>query len=81
MRPVAERLLDEVLSLSERERLEVASEILASVEGPADEGWDAAWLDELERRRTAQRRSEEPAAEWAEVRAHVLESLSSRRQQ
>lgn len=35
------------------ERLELAAEILASVEGPVDEDWDAAWLEECERRTRA----------------------------
>lgn len=47
------KILDELLALPEDERLEIASEIIASVDGPADADWDAAWLAELERRTKA----------------------------
>ena len=46
----ARKLLQDVLALPEDERLELASEIIASVDGPPDADWDAAWLSELDRR-------------------------------
>jgi RNA polymerase sigma-70 factor (ECF subfamily) len=49
----ARKLLDEVLALPEAERLEMASEIIASVDGPRDGDWDATWLAELDRRADA----------------------------
>ena len=50
MSDAARKLLQEVLALPEDERLELASDIIASVEGPRDADWDDAWLAELDRR-------------------------------
>ncbi|WP_394825962.1 addiction module protein [Pendulispora albinea] len=43
-------LLAEAMTLSERERAEMASELLASLDGEPDADADAAWLAEVERR-------------------------------
>ena len=37
----ARKLLQDVLALPEQERLELATEIIASVDGPRDADWDA----------------------------------------
>ncbi|MBW2526305.1 MAG: addiction module protein, partial [Deltaproteobacteria bacterium] len=50
MTNTARKLLDDVLLLPEDERLELASEIIASVDGPPDANWEQAWLAELDRR-------------------------------
>lgn len=76
MSSVAERLINEALSLSEDERLELAAELIASVDGPPDADWEAVWLAELDRRRDAAAARGEAAPEWAEVRARVLSRLS-----
>lgn len=72
------KLLDDVLLLPEDERLELASEIIASVDGPPDAHWEQAWLAELDRRVHAAREREAPAPEWPEVRARVLRRLAAR---
>jgi hypothetical protein len=66
------KLLDDILALPEDERLEIAAEILASVDGPPDDGWEDARLTELERRSQAAATRETPASEWAEGRARIL---------
>jgi len=71
------KLLDDILTLSAEERLELAAEILASVEGPVDEDWDAAWLDECERRTLAAAERQEPASTWAEARDRILARLQT----
>jgi hypothetical protein len=43
--------LQDVLALPEAERLELASEIIASVDGPRDTDWETVWLNELDRGR------------------------------
>ncbi|WP_437693578.1 addiction module protein [Sorangium sp. So ce176] len=48
-------ILAAALSLPEGERLRLASELIASVEEPYDDAWNAAWLEELERREQAVR--------------------------
>ncbi len=67
-------LLDEILTLSAEEHLELASEILANVEG-TDEDWDVAWLAECERRSAAAARRVEPASTWAEARGRIRARL------
>jgi hypothetical protein len=76
MSEAARKLLDEALTLPEEERLELASELLASVDGPPDSDWEQAWLAELDRR-TAVGRTEAPA-DWSDARARILQRLARR---
>lgn len=78
MAKTAEALFGEALDLPVAERLRLASELIASVDGPPDADWETAWLAELDRRVEAARRRAEPAPEWAMVRARVLERLARR---
>lgn len=75
MTNTARKLLDEVLSLPEEDRVKIASEVLASLDGPAEAGWDEAWLEELERRERAAATRGTPAPEWSDVRARILVRL------
>ena len=72
----AKKLLDAASALPEDERLELASGLIASVDGPADGDWESAWLAELDRRVEAARGRGEPAPERSEVRARVLGQLA-----
>ena len=74
----ANQVLTEALALTPEERVELAAELLASVDGPADPDWEPAWQSELDRRAAASDASSTPPAEWAEVRARVLGKLASR---
>ncbi len=78
MTRAARKLLEDVLALSEEERAEIATEVLASLDGPPDAGWDEAWLAALEQRQKAASGRRESAPEWAAVRARVLGRLGSR---
>jgi putative addiction module component (TIGR02574 family) len=71
----ARKLLEDVLALPENERLEFASEIIASVDGPGDADWESAWLGELDRRAEAAKARGETASEWIDARAHILKRL------
>ncbi len=73
-----EALFSEALGLATTERLKLASELIASVDGPPDPDWDRAWLAELDRRMEEAARRREPLPEWAEVRAGILERLARR---
>ena len=75
MSSAARKLLDEALALSEAERIELASDLIASVDGPPDADWDDAWAAELERRARAAAARGVPASEWSEVRARILARL------
>lgn len=78
MTRAAKQILDDALALPEEERLDLASELLASVDGPGDPDWDAAWLTELDRRAAAADRRGAPGEDWANVRARLLERLAAR---
>ncbi len=75
MSDAARKLLQEVLSLPEDERLELASEIIASVDGPRDAGWEAAWLGELDRRVEAAKSRGETGTDWTDARSRILKRL------
>jgi hypothetical protein len=78
MTRAARRLIDEALSLSDDERIEVAAELLASVEGESPADWEAAWAAELERREDLQRERGNPPGEWVEARARIAQRLASK---
>jgi len=73
----ARDLLTEAMDLPEPERLALASELLASVEGPGDPDWDARWLEELDRRVARQGTGESSTSDWADVRARLLARLAT----
>jgi len=75
MTDAAKKLLEAASALPEDERLELASELIASVDGPPDGDWESAWVAELDRRVEAARDKGEPASEWSEARARVLSRL------
>ncbi len=73
MSQAARDLTARALDLPEEERLALASELIDSVEGAADPGWEQAWLEELQRRRA---RGSGDAKPWGDVRARLLRKLS-----
>jgi hypothetical protein len=75
MSNAARKLIDEAMGLTDEERLQVALELLASVDGPPDGDWQAEWLEELERRRVASERRGERGTAWHEARDRVLRRL------
>jgi hypothetical protein len=73
----ARKLLEDVLALPESERLELVSEIIASVDGPQDADWGSVWLSELDRRSNPVD-TRAAASEWTEARARILSQLGRR---
>ena len=71
----ARQLLIDVLALPEKERAEIASELLASLDGPPDSDWEATWLTELDRRREAAGQSGDRGDDWTKVRARLLRDV------
>jgi putative addiction module component (TIGR02574 family) len=78
MSAAARKLLKDALALPEDERVEVASEIIASLDGPADADWNEAWIAELDRRMDAAKAQGQRGADWADVRARILQRLGPR---
>jgi putative addiction module component (TIGR02574 family) len=70
-------VFDDAVALPEADRLQLASELIASVDGPPDADWEAAWTAEIDRRIAAADRSGAPAADWSDVRARILSQLGS----
>ena len=75
MTDAARKLLDGVLALNEEERAHIATEVIASLDGPPDADWEATWLAELDRRVEAAKRAGESGTDWSEVRAELLAEL------
>lgn len=71
MGSAAKRVLDQALALPEDERAEVASQLLASLDGDADADWRSSWDAELERRVGEIDRDEVTTSTWDEVRAEL----------
>lgn len=68
-------IIDGALQLPREERARVAREIIASLDGPADQDADAAWLAEVERRLDEVERGAAAFVPWDTVRQRVTERL------
>jgi putative addiction module component (TIGR02574 family) len=71
-------LIDGVLHLSPGDRAEIAREIIAILDGPADEGVKEVWIQELERRVQEVEGGSVPLAQWQDVQARIAKRLASR---
>lgn len=78
----AKKLLSDALRLPERERAEMAAQLLASLdesEEPADEEEvDEAWAQEIERRCAALDSGEAVTSDWSEFRARIEHDIFGR---
>lgn len=74
----AKELLHQALELPTRERADLAAELIASLDGPADPDVEAAWAAEIERRATRVLSGESPGIPWDEVRRRAERDLSRR---
>ncbi len=70
----------QALELEPGDRLQLAAELIDSVEGPEDPEWAAAWSEELRRRTAAaderEARGEPRGVPWTEVRARLVSELA-----
>jgi hypothetical protein len=71
MRKAAQAVLAEALRLEPDSRAEVAAELLASLDGPADPDADAAWDAEIERRIAAIESGAARLEAWADVKRRI----------
>jgi len=73
-----ETVLAEALRLDVRARAEIASELLASLDGPADPGAELAWVVEIEQRVKALEAGTEPLESWNDVKRRIASQVLGR---
>lgn len=71
----SKELLAAALALPIDERADLARELIASLDGPADVDADRAWGDEIERRIADWRAGRTKGVPWSEAEARVLKRL------
>ena len=71
----AEVVLADALRLGEDERAELAAEILASLDGPADPDADEAWADEIRRRIASIESGAAKLEPWDEVKRRIEKGI------
>jgi putative addiction module component (TIGR02574 family) len=74
----AQAVLAEALRLDVDARAEVATELLASLDGPADPDADAAWAVEIERRVAAIEAGTAKLEPWEEVKRRIEKEILGR---
>ena len=72
-------LFREASELSETERAELAALLLESLEGEPDEGVEAAWAEEIERRMRQIDAGEVATIPWEQVRAELNALINAKR--
>ncbi|WP_437575123.1 addiction module protein [Sorangium sp. So ce887] len=72
-------VLAEALQLPPEERADVAKRLIASLDGPADEDVEAAWLAEVERRLQDVDRGTAKVEPWDAVRERLAGRLRTNR--
>lgn len=74
----AEAVLADALRLDSESRAELATELLASLDGPADPGAEAAWAAEIERRVAAIEAGSVKLESWETVRRRIEKEILKR---
>jgi hypothetical protein len=74
----AEALLADALRLDVKTRADLAAELLASLDGPADPNAEAAWSEDIERRVAGIEAGTEPLESWDEVRQRIAREILGR---
>jgi len=75
MTHAAAAVLAEALRLDESARAELAAELLASLDGPADSGAATEWSAEIERRVASIESGEAVLESWEDVRRRIERRL------
>ena len=78
MTRAAEALLADALRLSPEVRSELAAELLASLDGPADPDAEAAWAAEIERRVDAIEAGAVALEPWEDVKRRIEKDILGR---
>ena len=75
MTKAAKEVLAEALRLDLRARAEIAAELLASLDGPADPDAQAAWDAEIQRRAKATESGALALEPWEDVKRRIKNDL------
>ncbi len=75
MATTAKEVIEAALKLDPEDRAKVAHELLDSLDGGANGGLDAGWIEELERRARAIDEGEDDLIAWPEARKEIEGSL------
>jgi putative addiction module component (TIGR02574 family) len=78
MTKAAEAVLADALRLDPDARAELAAELLASLDGPADSDAEAAWNAEIERRVAAIEAGTVRLEPWEEVKRRIEKQILGR---
>ena len=71
----AQKVLHDALDLSEEKRVEVALELVASLDGAEDPSADAAWTAEVDRRARHVHADPDGGQDWPSARAEIESKL------
>jgi len=71
-------LLEQVRSLPEHDRAEIATRLLESLDPDAQQGVDEAWAAEIERRCAAVDAGTMGTSDWKDVRARIERDIFGR---
>jgi putative addiction module component (TIGR02574 family) len=74
----SQTVLADALRLEPNARAEVAAELLASLDGPADPDAEAAWDEEIDRRIDAIERGAVTLEPWSEVKRRIERDILGR---
>ena len=77
MKGTAKKVLDAALRLPEPDRVELVEELLAALDG-ADEGVDAAWAAEIDRRTREIDEGKVKPVTWAAVKRRIARQTRER---
>ena len=78
MSPVTKKeVFDQALALPLDERARLAHEIIASLDGPAQDGAAEAWVREIERRVREVKDGSVKLVDWKDTRTRILKRLSA----
>jgi putative addiction module component (TIGR02574 family) len=76
-----QKLLSDALSLSEEERAALASELIASLDGPPDADAEQLWAEEIQRRFELHKKDPSRGEDWENVKARIDKKVWGRKRQ
>ena len=78
MTSAAQALLSDALQLDVKTRADLAAELLASLDGPADADAEQAWAVEIERRTAGLEVGTEPVESWDDTKRRIERDILGR---